>query len=256
MALKTATPYMLRNDGKLLECGDIHQYMIYYLDHPLIEELGTLLEDRWDFFVWFYNNTNSETTRKNLRQLIIEEYFSHFVVKEFNQDISFLGDISEKDCWHLTEAEFWDLYQLCNNETNQEFCRVRTSNMRFGGTSGDIYFRISSVGFNWFNLIWQLVYDNQSFITHVTICTDSQSKGGRTEFYKHGATSINRLPVKDFITLSGNPIIESSESFVEKFLASGLSLYESLDMHPRRVNEAVNMMWRKQLKDKFGAKEK
>lgn len=34
--------------------------------------------------------------------------------------------------------------------TNQEFCRVRTSNYRYktGGNNGEIYFRISSIDFN------------------------------------------------------------------------------------------------------------
>lgn len=255
MALQTATPYMLRNDGKLLECCDIHPYIKYHYENSNKQEVYTLFTENWEYFIWFYNNTNNDTTRKNLKQLIIEDNFSHFISDE-EGDIAFLGPISESDWWHLTEEEFYDLYELCNNECNQEFCRVRTSSMRYGGTSGDIYFRISSVGFDWFNLIWKVVYDNRDFITTVTVCTDTQSRGGRAEPYRHGSVVIDRLPVQEFITLSGNPVLEELDFFIERLLASGLSLDESFDLHPRKVNQIVKQLWRKQLIEKFGAKEK
>lgn len=113
--LKITTPYMLRRDGKLLECGDYHPYIKSYRKE-LVEETKKYLSLHKDFLEWFYDNTLNEEVRELISNL-----------KYTQEEIDRL--------WYLT---------------NQEFCRVRTSNYRYktGGDNGEIYFRISSENFN------------------------------------------------------------------------------------------------------------
>ena len=98
---------------------------------------------------------------------------------------------------------------LLNDLTNQEFCRVRTSNykVKYGGDNGQIYFRISSVGFNWFDLIWNVVNKFSKDIKEVTVIKDKQTFGGKEFDYYY-----NHLPTDEFLTLKGNSIIESIDS--------------------------------------------
>ena len=88
-----------------------------------------------------------------------------------------------------------------------------------------MYFRVSSVGFNWFNIIWQFVYDHRNVIDYVTIVKDEESTGYKDYYYSHGDTVYNHLPTKDFIEQSGNPYIEST--YLETVLGKGGSILTS-----------------------------
>ena len=173
------TPYMLRNDGELLTCGDLHPYIKMSNSASFETNLNTL-NSHPEFLDWFYDNTLNEEVRT-----LITEY------KECKDD--------EKE----------ELMNLLNDLTNQEFCRVRTSNykVKYGGDNGQIYFRISSVGFNWFDLIWNVVNKFSKDIKEVTVIKDKQTFGGKEFDYYY-----NHLPTDEFLTLKGNPIIESIDS--------------------------------------------
>ena len=177
--LFSMTPYMLRNDGELLTCGDLHPYIKMSNSASFETNLNTL-NSHPEFLDWFYDNTLNEEVRT-----LITEY------KECKDD--------EKE----------ELMNLLNDLTNQEFCRVRTSNykVKYGGDNGQIYFRISSVGFNWFDLIWNIVNKFSKDIKEVTVIKDKQTFGGKEFDYYY-----NHLPTDEFLTLKGNPIIESIDS--------------------------------------------
>ena len=177
--LFSMTPYMLRNDGELLTCGDLHPYIKMSNSASFETNLNTL-NSHPEFLDWFYDNTLNEEVRT-----LITEY------KECKDD--------EKE----------ELMNLLNDLTNQEFCRVRTSNykVKYGGDNGQIYFRISSVGFNWFDLIWNVVNKFSKDIKEVTVIKDKQTFGGKEFDYYY-----NHLPTDEFLTLKGNPIIESIDS--------------------------------------------
>ncbi len=245
--IEKGTPYMLRNDGLLLDVEDvgIHPYIIYYMTDSLSEALYCLFDEHLSHFEWFYKNTRHNTTKNNLRQLAIEYYCSgnfpnvpSYRKKTMLQQI--VGGFDESNSIKLTKDEITDLLQQCNNECNQEFCRVRTSSLKFGWSNNGIYFRISSVGFNWFNLIWEVVYRFKDRVSDVTICTDTQSKGGRLSYYRHNGEEMNRMPVDEFINLSGNPVVESYKNNFYEDLAKGLSLEENFATHQRRINEIVD----------------
>jgi predicted nucleotidyltransferase len=173
--LFSMTPYMLRNDGKLLECGELHPYIKMSNSTSYETNLKTL-NNHLDFLDWFYNNTLNDETKE--------------LIEEFKKEPS------------------EELMNLLNDLTNQEFCRVRTSNykVKYGGDNGQIYFRISSTGFNWFDLIWNIVFKYSKDIREVTVMKDKQTFGGKEfEYY------YDHMPVDEFLSLKGNPVIESYE---------------------------------------------
>ena len=92
-SLDITTPYMLRNDGELLKCGDYHPYIKSYRKESL-EETIKYLKNHNSFLKWFYENTLNEEVKNIISNL-------KFTQEEIDR------------LWYLT---------------NQEFCRVRTSN--------------------------------------------------------------------------------------------------------------------------------
>lgn len=185
--LLSMTPYMLRNDGELLTCGDLHPYIKMSNSAPFETNLNTL-NNHPEFLDWFYDNTLNEEVKT-----LITEY---------------------KECKNEEKEE---LMNLLNDLTNQEFCRVRTSNykVKYGGDNGQIYFRISSTGFNWFDLIWNIVNKFSKNIKEVTIMKDKQTFGGKEFDYYY-----NHLPIDEFLTLKGNPIVESIDSNIKDNLVN------------------------------------
>lgn len=214
--LKPQTPYMLRDDGKLLTCGRIHPYIKYNGWNDNRNEIEHLFNDNLDYLKWFYENTNKQITRDNIElfvSMIVANRIYFDISKDVIKEVEALFPIyNEANCDQETIEE---LFEQLNNDTNQEFCRLRTSHMKAPiGNSGKVYFKISSNEFNWFDLIWNLIYSNKNFITNISICTDTQSKGGRVYFYKHNGQEINEMPVDDFLNLSGNPVIESNNEII------------------------------------------
>lgn len=178
--LDITTPYMLRKDGRLIRCGEIHPYIKMSQAASNETNLKTL-ESHPEFLDWFEKYCIDDSTAS--------------LIDEFEKETNV--------------ANKYDLMNLLNDITNQEFCRVRTSNykVKFGGDNGEIYFRISSNGFNWFDLIWNVVNNYQNQIKNVTVINDKQSKGGKEFDYYY-----DHIPVNDFLTLKGNPIIEELDA--------------------------------------------
>lgn len=185
--LFSMTPYMLRNDGELLTCGDLHPYIKMSNSATFETNLNTL-NNHPEFLDWFYDNTLNEEVKT-----LINEY---------------------KEC---KDEEKEELMNLLNDLTNQEFCRVRTSNykVKYGGDNGQIYFRISSTGFNWFDLIWNIVNKFSKNIKEVTVMKDKQTFGGKEFDYYY-----DHLPTDEFLTLKGNPIVESVDSNIKDNLVN------------------------------------
>lgn len=180
--LSITTPYMLRNDGELLTCGEIHPYIKSYRKESL-EKTLKYLDLHKSFLEWFYNNSLNEETKS--------------LIKNF--------DKTEK-----TIDRLWYL-------TNQEFCRVRTSNYRYkiGGDNGEIYFRISSENFNWFDLIWNTCVKFIHSIDYVTIMKDPQTFGKQFDYIIIRNNKINKFPIKEFIELEGEPLVENKQEITE-----------------------------------------
>lgn len=171
-SLPEMTPYMLRQDGALLKCGDIHPYIKMSTKTSYETNLHTL-NLHPEFLDWFYENTLDPVTK----------------------------DLIDK----FRKEPTPELMDVLNDLTNEDFCRVRTSNykVKSGGKNGQIYFRISSTNFDWFNLIWGVVAKFVHDIDNVTVMKDSQTFGGKEFDYYY-----DHVPVDEFLTLKGNPEIK------------------------------------------------
>lgn len=170
------TPYMLRNDGELLPCGQVHPYIKTHVNNSYQQNLTQLSPTAID---WFIANTANDATREKLIALKAQP----------------------------TEQ----LLDEVNRQVNNEFCKVRTSNYRYkyGGDNGEIYFRVGSDnGFNWFPAIWNVVANNRG-IKYVTVVADNQSLGTKGfTYYSIKGTQLNKVPAEEFLTFGGRPLIE------------------------------------------------
>ena len=192
--------YMIRRDGKVFNV-DFHPYGTEGIEYVL------------DYLPWLFECTANESTRRDIAALVrammehtgssVNDLFDGFdVPSQFLTYVSTYTDKTNKTNKELMDAVEYDL--------NQEFCRTRLGG-RYDSddvAAGEIVFRISSNNFNWFNVIWDFVYKNKRIIKLVTIVKDYESTGVDTP-YRDGREIFFRMPVEDFITLSGTPIIES-----------------------------------------------
>lgn len=236
--LSKATPYMLRNDGELIECKPMHPYIKFVYEN--IEDcLRKLSESRFFALEWFYNNTLKEDTKNNIR-IIVNYLISNNMINKDKGEYFRITD----ETYIPNDTEIEGFIETTNADTNQEFLRTRTSSLLFGGNSNDIYFRISSIRYNWFENIWNLANKYSKGISTITIGKDSNTFGGKFEPYKVNGVTIEHLPIKQFITLSGNPIIEEftnnkikaiSEANIE--LKKGKSISEAYNyLHPNYIS--------------------
>lgn len=253
-SLHKATPYMLRNDGQVFECKGWHPYISNIYDSKE-DNLDSLINERLWELEWYYDNSLNNNVKENIKIL---------VNTCCNKDINFEKDkdelfnkfnVDENTYVCRDDNELYSILENLNNEMNQEFCKVRTSNVKFGGNSNDIYFRISSIGFNWFDLIWKFVMNNSKDISSVTISRDTRVRDfTQGECYKIKGKEINHMPTNEFLTLEGNPIIEnfnSSLNMINKALPKlkeGKSLNESYpNLHPKDING----FFKKQIKEEL-----
>ena len=211
--LSPATPYMLRNDGTLLECEDIHPYIKFgYLDAK--EAIGFLLGHK-DMVEWFYKNTNNETTREMIRTIVAS-------VEGFDKS---KFDINEDTYIAKSDEEIQEFIDSANDETNQEFLRIRMSAPLYGGNSDSLYARVSSVHFDWYPLLWDVVNDNKN-ITDVTVIKDANTLGGRYAPYVVDGQPIEEMPREDFLCLSSGACLEMYKSKLDVINAANEKLIE------------------------------
>lgn len=222
--LDVATPYMLRNDGKLVSCKPLHPYVKYIYEASTEEELKSLVEDRPYDLLWFYKNTHFETTKKEIITLV-----SSVLHDENNFNLELLDklftDVPKYDTC-LDKSDLYQLYEELNSQTNQEFCRIRTSSNRFGGTSHELFVRISSVSYNWYDVLWKLVYDNKNWIDSITITNDPQAMGGPTRYKQINGNDLAFVDIDTFLNYKGNPLVEkftSCSSIFEELKTKSLS---------------------------------
>lgn len=203
--------WMLRRDGKAIQIP-VHAYG----DEEDSEYILMNAE-------WLYNNTNSRSTKNDIISLLaiyavnngcidVSTFANYVIENDYLQiKIKFLENIYNELERAIDSAISSDYHneeyynKKVINDLNQEFCRVRAGGVYDSdGSLGDLYFRTSSSGFNWFDVIWEFVYKlyKQNKVSTVTIVRDKESTSEDKVYY-------NRMPVEEFITLSGHPYIES-----------------------------------------------
>lgn len=246
--------YMIRNDGKEIPVK-IHPYG----SSDSYEE--TLYASQW-----LYRNTKSSKTKN-----IILQFIRTFVDMEVGVDSEIANSLVEWQAgkpYKVVEIDFIDsvaneletasvgdleaLNKLVNAELNQEFMRVR-----LGGIvnsvkgSKELVFRISSVGFNWFNIIYMFVADHKREIDSVTIVKDEEATGYENYFYKHRGEVYNQMPVEEFLTQSGNPVVEEYSYKQREDLKAGKTILESFgNINYDRMTEALKLMHYHEVRDR------
>lgn len=203
--------WMLRKDGKAIQVP-VHAYG----DEEDSEYILMNSE-------WLYNNTSSNETKSDVINLLaayavnndcidVSTFANYIIEHDYLQiKVKFLekiyNNLEKAIDFIISNKNYNEEYfnKKVINDLNQEFCRVRAGGVYDSdGSLGDLYFRTSSSNFNWFDVIWEFVYNlyKQHKVETVTIVRDKESTGEDKVYY-------NRMPVKEFITLSGHPYIES-----------------------------------------------
>ena len=192
---------MLSINGELISTGSQHPYVNWQNGFPKepMYKVSTKIK--------------KSTTKRVLARLKDLEWFANnslsLEIKELALEcIEVLKD-SDPSKYVRVYKNLEKFYQL-ESLTNEEFCRVRTSNAKFcrGGDNGETYFRISSTNFNWFDIIWRVVLDNKDFIKYITIVRDETVGTAVEKYYILDGKQTFQMPVDEFLTLPGNPIIK------------------------------------------------
>lgn len=210
--------WMIRRDGNAYEV----------VQHPYGSDE---VEETLYASEWLYMHTSNKTTQKTIIEFIsawadtlststnryatINERINSLRYRIFTQ--KFIDGIKTKINSCFVKSTVNELNDEVNNKLNQEFLRARYGGYynRSRTQSTDMTFRISSTGFNWFNIIYEFVYNNRNIIDYVTIVKDEESTGIVDYFYSHKGYEFNRMPIDDFITLTGNPITEGLKVVIE-----------------------------------------
>lgn len=199
--------WMLRRDGKYFE-------VVAHLYGSLEDYEETLYAAEW-----LYRHTSSEKTKDTIIEFIASWAMDNVrggdssAIIDYIKDVGyiimtpdFVKSISNKiDNSNIGDTDYLNA-KVCTL-LNNEFCRVRDGGVVNSYNNGEYYFRISSNGFNWFNVIWEFVYTKRNSIKSVTIVRDEESTG-ENFIYKISGEPVDKMSVDSFITLKGNPIIE------------------------------------------------
>lgn len=226
--LKLGPAYVMRNDGEIFNAGKFHPYINY--DITVEDNYAIIEEDEFSFWwQWFYEHTNSEEIKERIIRCVKILYSL-----EMGDDIGMSLPYSYVDVYsyfgirrndlikNVTFDGFKKEADKLNELINQEFLRFRVGGYMTPkkGSEDEIYFRISSKGFNWFDLIWALLYNNQDIVSKVTITKDEQSLK-TAETIKIKGDILFHYPIKDFLELPGHPIVEDFELYRNKRIFIG-----------------------------------
>ena len=256
--LQQGQPYMIRSDGKVFVCPKLHPYIIDQPEDDLDYNLFQLFIEYPFQLKWFYQHTGEQSTRdliKSVGQQVINilynadqwnafdsqaEFFKDAQFEDVLRAVSFLSiepQVLEEGVTDGVLTQFYENYDLLNAETNQEFLRARLGGQYVRDSLNDtLYFRVSSVEFNWFNIIYKIVADNRFQSSKVTISVDNQSgkEPPSSSVYKDldwyyvlSGEVIKEFPIDDFLTLRGNPVVEELALSSARSLRLGRSIAAS-----------------------------
>lgn len=195
--------YMLREDGKAIAVS-YHPYATDGADYAI------------DVVPWLFTNTLYKSTQMDCKDFVSDYMqYNELTIEDLEDGWGFKcpkGLVSVVEAVadvNLKQVEV--LAEKINSDLNEEFCRAR-----FGGTydsddlnQGEMVFRISSNHFNWFDIIWNFVYNHQN-IKYVTIVKDLEATG-TDKVYREGRNEFYRMARNDFLNISGNPVIEQKQ---------------------------------------------
>lgn len=245
---KKTAPYMLRwEDGSLINVDGIAAVRGVAI-HPTLDPMVGLGGDRKEqldvlidndgIIPWFYNNYSDDSVKLDIRVLVIT-YIMLFACRNFNVTDYYTLRVSERICkvlfrskpenmvealqeaWSflpITEGEplsdvkdkLLQLYEKLIIKTNSDFARVRLGGKYYSSLSGkqDIYFRLGDTTHDWYDKIWAVVNENKNALSTVTIEIEDDYLTKSTHVAKIKGEAVSKMPVDEFLTLAGRPIIE------------------------------------------------
>ena len=270
---KEATAWMIKNDGT-----EIPVVTHWYADKNEIDEVLALSYHLWEhdessrdgvlrgfFDLWmmrtFPEKMKYGAMKKDKVNDAIKNYVSskpYFIFpKAFADTITADWFFSGRRFSASRIAKFnemlderWIRGREIVNTVNQRFLRAR-----YGGKKNtapgnkDMYFRISSVGFDWFPLIRSFVEKRADMIESVTIMRDAESTGSEAFYRDAAGSAYDKIPFKEFFAGQGNTnLLSISESGahmqIQKILADGGSAKElgELDMDYDTIKGILSLM--------------
>ncbi len=258
LELHRDTPYMLRNDGEIFQVKYElpkfpidHPYIIYYKDHPIDECIVSAVEERLPDLYWFYQNTAKEMTRVGISRFIKlfldnKEYFlkgrklSRYILDRVNLFIPY-------DTPYVISTggprETYEALLHIDDAANQEFLRFRTGGSPYNKNKLGVYFRVSSKGFDWSDLIAKVIRDHYYKLDNISISKDQIALGIYDNYRINGET-ISCMRLED-IDLKNLPFIESLFCLRDglplgNYLKQGKTLLECLwSSSPWKLTERI-----------------
>ena len=240
-------PYMMRNDGEVFKVeyknrriAD-HPYIIRNPEDISIQDARIAIMNGIDDIDWFFNHTNSKHTQDSISRFC--EYAINVLLKEMLNSGEASKQFVDKKTAELSkyitsspnvvpieggEDEMLDALLIANESVNQEFLRFRTGKDPNNSTKLNLYFRVSSIGFDWVNLIDNFILDNYSAISSITITRDPWALGNYEAYTVDGKDTIV-MSVDEWLRHGKNAIIESIQKTkcggkFNKYLKEGLSV--------------------------------
>jgi hypothetical protein len=205
------------------------------------EQLHVLINNN-GIIPWFYNNYSDDSVKLDIRILVIT-YIMLFACRNFNVADYYTLCISErirkvffkfktenmlealKEAWSflpIIEGEpinnvkdkLLQLYEKLIIKTNSDFVRARLGGEYYSSLSGkqDIYFRLGDTTHDWYDKIWAVVNENKNILSTVTIEIEDDYSTKSTHVAKIKGEAVSKMPVDEFLTLAGRPIIEELDN--------------------------------------------
>lgn len=215
-------PFIVRNDGQIFDIK--YREKTFFTDHPYliirnsersIKDIDNLLHDNFKSFEWLYEHTASGYTQKGMRMFVENVIANIDEIARNNEDknkiISKLIPYRETSTTIFPTGSIEDIFNILiniNDATNQEFLRFRTQRSFYGGREVSIFFKVSSKGFDWGDIIEKIIFNNRHIIKDISIATDDQVMQYSKTYEADGVPIVMMTP-EDFISLRHTPVIES-----------------------------------------------
>lgn len=149
--------YMMRNDGKVIDCGRIHPYIIYHQNNIIADNIEIVIDKYDNFLKFFFDNTQYQNTKDKIREAIQYLYSIVNLIKDEDEVYRIVG-ISDIEALKSLEkyvgvkntfgldvindvviATLNAKFTEANFLTNQEFLRFRMGSMYTYSGIGEIY---------------------------------------------------------------------------------------------------------------------
>lgn len=222
-SLSGSKPLIVRNDGQVFDIK--YDRRVYPLDHPYLikdanhtsmQDVSDLIHNKFHCFTWFYTHTGKGATQQALRYFIehVVTYIDHFASNEQDKENLLSEFIPYRETERripfpvgALEDTLTTLINV-NNATNQEFLRFRVQENFYGGNQVEVFFKVSSIGFDWGPIIEDIIFSHAPQIKNITIATDTGALPYSKNYEVKGQPLIQITP-QDFMELNHTPVVES-----------------------------------------------